>query len=542
MPFGILEDRYLDNVPGTALLEDLRRKDDIADVAGFKHGTGRDSHIVLVPQPSDDPRDPLNWPTAKKEACFCCSNPRSGAIGPILTPGYNLIAVQWNVSVNTVAAANGYAVVSLAIAMMIMAPFAVKYGRRPVFIVSALMLFLCSIWTATEHGLSSFIASRVFHGAGMASFEALMTATIADMYFVASASAPYILGLWLNLPTASTGRRVSPPVNGFVIASAELGWRWAFWLISIAFGIALVLIILFVPETTVRAPPLPHAKAAVRGDAASGEESEKKLAEPTLEAASVTQDYLPPKTFIQELAPWSGYLNSAGLFEVFWRPFPFALSPAIIFAEFTYGLTTVWLVILSTVSSFVFGGPPYFFDPTQVGLVSIGPLIATIISVIIGGPLCDWSATAFAKRNKGIYEPEARLVLMIPMLVLQVVGYAGWAAMQSHDVHWIGPVIMYSLVNAGQSIGSTAIQAYVIDVHRKSTPECFALVNFVKNMILFGFTQFAVNWVQAMGILHTFGMLAGLTALCILTTVPMYVYGKRCRSWVARHPALFRVS
>ena len=26
----------------------------------FKHGTGRYSHVLLVPQPSDDPNDPLN--------------------------------------------------------------------------------------------------------------------------------------------------------------------------------------------------------------------------------------------------------------------------------------------------------------------------------------------------------------------------------------------------------------------------------------------------------------------------------------------------
>lgn len=26
----------------------------------LKHGTGKFSHIILVPQPSDDPNDPLN--------------------------------------------------------------------------------------------------------------------------------------------------------------------------------------------------------------------------------------------------------------------------------------------------------------------------------------------------------------------------------------------------------------------------------------------------------------------------------------------------
>lgn len=40
------------------------------DLASLKHGTGRDAHIVLVPQPSDDPNDPLNWPRWKKHLTY----------------------------------------------------------------------------------------------------------------------------------------------------------------------------------------------------------------------------------------------------------------------------------------------------------------------------------------------------------------------------------------------------------------------------------------------------------------------------------------
>jgi hypothetical protein len=33
----------------------------------LKHGTGKNAHIVLAPQPSEDPNDPLNWPRPLKE-------------------------------------------------------------------------------------------------------------------------------------------------------------------------------------------------------------------------------------------------------------------------------------------------------------------------------------------------------------------------------------------------------------------------------------------------------------------------------------------
>lgn len=46
--FGILEDHKLPHVPGTVILnEQSAHSEDVT--AGLKHGTGRNSHIVLVP-------------------------------------------------------------------------------------------------------------------------------------------------------------------------------------------------------------------------------------------------------------------------------------------------------------------------------------------------------------------------------------------------------------------------------------------------------------------------------------------------------------
>jgi hypothetical protein len=63
MPFGILECKRMEVVPGTAFMND---QDDLPQEYGevprerLKHGTGRYSNVILVPQPSDSPNDPLN--------------------------------------------------------------------------------------------------------------------------------------------------------------------------------------------------------------------------------------------------------------------------------------------------------------------------------------------------------------------------------------------------------------------------------------------------------------------------------------------------
>lgn len=90
-----------------------------------------------------------------------------GAIGPLLAPGYSVLAGVWGVSVNEVAATNGDLVIALGCIMIVQAPLGVKFGRRPVFLVGAALLFFCSIWSAESKTLNSFKWSRVFQGLGM---------------------------------------------------------------------------------------------------------------------------------------------------------------------------------------------------------------------------------------------------------------------------------------------------------------------------------------------------------------------------------------
>lgn len=61
MPFFIIEPKNDANVPGTSLLDDEEKKLNFNELEDLhlKHGTGKYSHIVLVPQPTDDPNDPL---------------------------------------------------------------------------------------------------------------------------------------------------------------------------------------------------------------------------------------------------------------------------------------------------------------------------------------------------------------------------------------------------------------------------------------------------------------------------------------------------
>jgi hypothetical protein len=82
MGLGVLEDYKLEHVPGTAPLSELGRETYVGsgvDSSLLKHDpTGK---IVLVPQPSDSPNDPYNWPRWKKEMFTITYGFACGAVG-----------------------------------------------------------------------------------------------------------------------------------------------------------------------------------------------------------------------------------------------------------------------------------------------------------------------------------------------------------------------------------------------------------------------------------------------------------------------------
>ncbi|KAG6829772.1 hypothetical protein H0H92_003562 [Tricholoma furcatifolium] len=193
MVFGILDDTHLSSPPGTALLSDLGivrgQPEQVnlkittgagagvgvgSDLTELKRGTGRNAHVVLVPQPSDDPRDPLNWPQWKKELCFwtlAFAASLDGAVGPMVGPGYVLLAAQFGVSVDEVASSFGGVVLGLGCFMLFQNALAVKFGHRVVYLGSVSLMFITTIWCALSPNMASIRASRVFQGFGISALQ-----------------------------------------------------------------------------------------------------------------------------------------------------------------------------------------------------------------------------------------------------------------------------------------------------------------------------------------------------------------------------------
>lgn len=205
MPLGILEDHKLEHVPGTAPLHELGRQQlevvQGIDPALLKHDSS--GQIVLVPQPSDSPNDPYNWPRWKKEmftlafayGCGCvggkfkpdpCRNLLTEqAVGPLLTPAFVPLAEEFGVPLQRFTlGCNGSCIVSIAAGSLFCNTLAVKIGKRPIYLATSIGLLVSCFWAAEVKSFGSLAAARTLQGFCMAPMEALVPASIADIWFV----------------------------------------------------------------------------------------------------------------------------------------------------------------------------------------------------------------------------------------------------------------------------------------------------------------------------------------------------------------------
>ena len=70
------------------------------EVTYLKHNKGKEKDIILVPQPSDSPRDPLNLPLWRRDfifLIFCTNSAVIEAWAFMLSPGYNIISKDFGI-------------------------------------------------------------------------------------------------------------------------------------------------------------------------------------------------------------------------------------------------------------------------------------------------------------------------------------------------------------------------------------------------------------------------------------------------------------
>lgn len=564
MGLGILQDRHMDHVPGTTRhYDDPNRPTIGGEGAATALKTDKDG-TILVPQPSDDPNDPLNWPLWKRDmitAILSITAIFATSLGPILAANTITLSLWFGKNLTKVALLTGYFLLGVGAAGTFFVPSSRIWGKRHAFVLGLVILIASSAWGgAVYKNYDSMVGARLVQGIGAAPYEALVNAVVGDLYFVHQRGKRMAC---TNLAVFG-GAFFTPIVVGVITHS--IMWWWTFYLVAIFCAVCLPLVVLFCPETSYRRDQSLNTDVAASNqqghqlqDFSEGTDSppnqalsipdEEKLVNQSSQNArhglSTTAPIPKKKTFRESIALFDGRKTDESFWKLLFRPFVLLVAqPAFLWASLIQGTMIGWTVFIGVILGNLFLGPPNWWNEVQTGYAYTGPFVGALVGFIISGGLSDWSARKLTKWNNGIYEPEFRILLIVPQLVL------GCASLYAFGVIADGigagkvdaPVLLvcFGLEVAAMVIGAVASSLYIVDAYRDLSIEGFTCMIIFKNFFSYGLTYKAYDWWLELKTVSTplFNILGTVQLIICLSSIPMYIWGKRVRSFYHRHDIL----
>jgi MFS family permease len=474
-------------VPGTVHQVDL-----YGTLSNVRHN-GKD--IILIPQPSSDPDDPLNWTTWRRRHymfwlmawCFVGT-----VIISSLSPANLLIEKDTGISVADINTGTGIQYLFFGWSNVIIQPLALNWGRRPVLLVSMLGTSLLMLWTTRCTSAGEWWANRVLIGIFMAPVETLVEVCIADTQF--SHVRGFAMG-WYTW-TLFNGAFLGPIAAGFV--ADRYGWRWIQYICCII-GCACFTFMFFLFEESMFFRPdateaeligeLPGENTPVQTTDTESKTESKSPAE-GVDSASPSEtemgEHRPTtKTFLQRMALW-GLRNPrqpSTFVRGLYLPFYLCRFPVMVYSGLLVGSILAWFNVVNGTIPTILGGPPYNFSADMLGVIYISPVIGVSFGCYFSGWMSDQLADRLARRNKGIKEPEHRLWVAVIPLILHPAGCILYGVGAAHNIHWVGVAFGLALISCCMPMGSSVAFNYIIDSYGEVAGEGLVTAILFRNTI-----------------------------------------------------------
>lgn len=364
----------------------------------------------------------------------------------------------------------------LSVGALIFIPFALKFGRRPVYVLSTLVQFFMSIWFAKVETVADIVLVNVFACLVGALAEVLVQMTVADLFFVHERGLMNTIYIWVQL----VGADVAPLVAGYITGSQ--GWRWVWWWVAIFFGVTFLLLVFLYEETTfightIGVDPI-HSSRAVGHCIAKQGTVENKKQNDMLDAengnyfvAGTAPDIdpsIPRKTYFERLSLWSSSPSSLKFFaHHIYQPLVVTVAfPGCAYTALLYGLVfATWQVMITVVASNM-AEPPYNFNASAIGLMTLAPFIGITVGSMIAGPLSDRLVLWQVKRNRGLFEPEMRLWILLPFAPPTVAGIMLFGYSLGNGKPWIIVALGYAIFGFGMGPVCSIALSYLVDTYR----------------------------------------------------------------------------
>lgn len=302
--------------------------------------------IILNPQPSADPEDPLNWSPRRKRWAILMAYTYIFGTAIATTVQYSVagaIKEDTGISIASIDTGNGFMFLFAGWGCLLWQPVALVYGRRGVYLLSSLLTTVAMVWTALSKTQGSWYGHRILIGLVVAPVESLPEVSVSDLFF-AHERGTYI-GIYALMVFGSNA--LAPFFAGFI--AQAMPWQAAIWFGAIVCGVCTIIIFFGLEETmylrvTVEGAddnnePSKVSPTVVVDDTPDASEKNEKTdpasaSAASIRAASPIQAFAPPRSYTQKLQPFRripGRPSVKDLFIMMYRPLLLVFSfPSIV--------------------------------------------------------------------------------------------------------------------------------------------------------------------------------------------------------------------
>ncbi|KAK5091509.1 Major facilitator superfamily transporter [Lithohypha guttulata] len=559
---------YDEVIPGTRRLFDEHGQNLPGDERLLKHGD-----IVLVPQPTESPNDPLNWKPWRKIwhsflVLFVVG--MTAATSNVAGSGADGVNEEYGISYDVFNTGAGVLFIGIGYWCLLSSPAVHLYGRRILYLIGMIWGVIGNTWYGSIRNTGDTVWSQLFVGASESVGEAAVQLSLLDIWF------EHQNGSTLGLYTLATaiGTYVGPLV-GNQISASTLGWRWiGYWGAIISAGTFVVLFFGLeetefqrdrfitniddrrrlsgdlMPEKTLQhasdgksadtEQPTMVNDESVRGSNEIGGTKNGRRFHEDRHSSEIDRNrhsvsFSRKKTYWQRIQVITKAHNLRGFgakqfVNRLWHTMRVFSFPAVWFAGLQWGLQNVCLTFYLTVEEDYWYGPPWNYTNTEVGNMNIPCLIGSIIGALYGGYGSDKFLIWMTKRNKGIMEAEYRLYLMFLCFLIFPTGMLIFGIGSGEGWSWPVPYHGLGFIGFGYGCAGDLSITYLADSYPDMILEGMVGVATINNTLAMIFTFVASYWLNS-SLRNCFIELSVISFLVMGSSLPMILYGKRARRW-----------
>ncbi|ETS87266.1 hypothetical protein PFICI_01094 [Pestalotiopsis fici W106-1] len=468
--------------------------------------------IELVPQPSDDPRDPLNWPMSKKVAifgimCFGTFIGTATAVANVLAipaqaEDFGITPEQSSYSISAVLGGIVVGPVLLVAAVRV-------FGVMSCCFWSEIAVVATSIWSSLSTGpgsFNSFCASRAIAGLFCPTTQVFSAGVIAQVFFLHQRGRAFAIYSTIYMVSSVAG----PTFSAFIVQYHS--WPICFWWTVAANGLSAILFFILGEETgwdrvNNRPPSSSPIPRTWIGRRCALFFPGTRVAAPG-KMANIKMSYTVfAKVFVSPICVLAGVYN---LINYGWFVMAGVQIPII-------------LVTPRNMGGFGFSSNAtgYFYFSAW-----IGSLIGVGYGILINDRLPLWIKT----RRRGIWHPEYRLhTAWFPGLIVEPIGLGLFGAAVFYHLHYMVLAVAEGMIVFGATACISPAVNYVIEVFKSHPQEVGTALNVYRVAFTVAIQFFYAPWTLRVGINWVWGIASFCTLFsCVLIAI-LVCKGKQLR-------------